>query len=300
MRRKKGEKVIHVNTMTPNNLYILLLFLLVKKRKDILILSIHGCANFWDINKSTKSSICKKIYFKLISYFSYLIIDNYDQEVIIKKYLTNIRYSYVVEFIPPVIKQLDNEKVPKYIWDFYNKFNIILYSMASIAFYNNTDLYGIDMLIKMMKTLKDENNNVGLVIKLLSGIEKNRNYYNKIRKFVAESNLKNNILFIEGRLEEVYPLEKEASIMVRPSCTDGDSLSVRESLYFGVPVVVSDAVQRPEGCILFKTRDQLDFEEKVKNTINRVKKEEFFKKFHWDNNAEKIINIYKKLLSEEG
>jgi len=41
-------------------------------------------------------------------------------------------------------------------------------------------------------------------------------------------------------------------IYVRATAFDGDAVAVREGLYFGKPVVASDAAERPPGCFLFK------------------------------------------------
>ena len=50
-------------------------------------------------------------------------------------------------------------------------------------------------------------------------------------------------------------LIKYSDLVLRPTCTDGDALTVREALFLGKPVIASDIVSRPEGTILFKNRD---------------------------------------------
>jgi glycosyltransferase involved in cell wall biosynthesis len=53
------------------------------------------------------------------------------------------------------------------------------------------------------------------------------------------------------------------TLFIRPTLTDGDSIAVREALGFAIPVVASDAVARPEGCTLFRTRDVADLRRKL-------------------------------------
>ncbi len=48
---------------------------------------------------------------------------------------------------------------------------------------------------------------------------------------------------------------RACDVFVRPTRADGDSISVREALALGVPVVASDVAQRPQGTLLFKAGD---------------------------------------------
>ncbi|MEX2526792.1 MAG: glycosyltransferase [Gemmatimonadota bacterium] len=67
-------------------------------------------------------------------------------------------------------------------------------------------------------------------------------------------------------VEEPFPaaaLFRQTDIFLRPTTTDGDSVSVRECLHLGVSVVASDAVVRPEGVVIFRDRDVDDLEAKV-------------------------------------
>ncbi len=54
-----------------------------------------------------------------------------------------------------------------------------------------------------------------------------------------------------------------ATLFVRPTLTDGDSVALREALALGTRVVASDAVPRPPGCVLFRSRDVGDLREKL-------------------------------------
>ena len=66
--------------------------------------------------------------------------------------------------------------------------------------------------------------------------------------------LESHWLIIEDPLPAAA-LYARSDLFVRPTITDGDSVSVRECLYFGVPVLASNATKRPEACTLFKSRD---------------------------------------------
>ena len=59
-----------------------------------------------------------------------------------------------------------------------------------------------------------------------------------------------NILLIDERHSFIRVIER-SDILLRLTHTDGDSLSVKEALDMGVPVLASDVVSRPDGTCLF-------------------------------------------------
>jgi glycosyltransferase involved in cell wall biosynthesis len=61
---------------------------------------------------------------------------------------------------------------------------------------------------------------------------------------------RNVYLFGELARAEALGLLAAADVVLRPSRADGDSITVREALALGVPVVASDAARRPPGVIV--------------------------------------------------
>ena len=57
---------------------------------------------------------------------------------------------------------------------------------------------------------------------------------------------------------------------LRTTNTDGDAISIRESLYFDKPVLASDIVSRPDGVAVFKTRNINDLVRMIKEITNRT------------------------------
>jgi glycosyltransferase involved in cell wall biosynthesis len=60
---------------------------------------------------------------------------------------------------------------------------------------------------------------------------------------------------------ELWPLMTKADLFLRPTTTDGASVSVLEALYLGCPVLASDAVPRPQNVVLFNTDNMESFHE---------------------------------------
>lgn len=86
-----------------------------------------------------------------------------------------------------------------------------------------------------------------------------------------------------------------ASIFVRPTLTDGDSIAVREALALGKRVVASDAVARPSGCVIFRTRDVSDLREKLTqaSAMSNVTDQAAVPDF-----SEPILGLYQRLLRD--
>lgn len=90
----------------------------------------------------------------------------------------------------------------------------------------------------------------------------------------------------------------KCDVFVRPTNTDGDAVSLREALYFWIPSVASDAVQRPEGTVLFNSRDIDDFTAKVKDMIDIYERyKRISETVKMEDNFEKIMEVY-RMLSE--
>jgi glycosyltransferase involved in cell wall biosynthesis len=97
-----------------------------------------------------------------------------------------------------------------------------------------------------------------------------------------------------------YPILARSHLFLRPTNTDGDAISIRESLYYKIPVIASNVVDRPEGTILFKNRD---IQELYKKTVEVIENYENYKEKLKDikinDNAEKILILYKRLLQQK-
>jgi glycosyltransferase involved in cell wall biosynthesis len=89
----------------------------------------------------------------------------------------------------------------------------------------------------------------------------------------------------------------ESDVFLRPTNTDGDAVSIREALYLGTPVVTSDAVPRPEPCVLFANRDMKDFEKKVRQTLSALPElRARVRDYNLQDNAMPILELYRQLM----
>jgi len=126
------------------------------------------------------------------------------------------------------------------------------------------DLYGLDMTITLLKTLRQKAPNAGIVFAV--AVAEDTLYLNELKARLEADGLTDHFYFFTGT-RELWPLFGETDLMVRPTSTDGYGISIAEALFTGTPAVASDVCTRPKGTVLFKARNQRDFEEKVFETL---------------------------------
>ena len=173
-------------------------------------------------------------------------------------------------FIPPA---LDTEPdLPEMVGKWLEKQRkqsrkIITANAFRIELHEGQDLYGIDLCIEMMRRLvHDEDLQVSLVF-IISSIDRAGNKLDEYLQLIKEWELEDHVLLTCTSLSFVK-LINQADIVLRPTCTDGDALTIREALYFNKPIIASDVVSRPTGTIIFKNRDLSDLCTKVTSLIN--------------------------------
>src|SRR5258705_7958190 len=81
----------------------------------------------------------------------------------------------------------------------------------------------------------------------------------KTRPLIAELGLTGHAVCLgEVSHDRCLALLRASDVTVRSTFVDGDAITVREALAFGVPVVASDTDFRPEGVTLFRRGDVSD------------------------------------------
>ncbi len=165
-------------------------------------------------------------------------------------------------YLPPLIKEEEIAEIPPEVWSFMKGHKPLLSANGSAIYkFNGEDLYGMDMCIDLCAALKSIYPGVGLVF-CLQNIS-DYDYFHELKRKIAEKGIEDNFLF-QTKPCQFYPVLMKSDIFVRPTNTDGDAISLREALYLKVPSVASDAVPRPEGTAIFKSRDTAGFIDCVK------------------------------------
>jgi glycogen(starch) synthase len=93
---------------------------------------------------------------------------------------------------------------------------------------------------------------------------------------------------------------RAGDVVVRSTFADGDAITVREALAFGVAVVASDTDFRPEGVTLFRKGDVADLVAKLKQVLGRPGAGRSVPLASHDQPARALWQLYSELASPGG
>lgn len=119
------------------------------------------------------------------------------------------------------------------------------------------DLYGLDLCVELLHRLVHQSGVEASLVFVVCCEARNNPLYIHAREAVARHGLEGRVCLYNEPVDFIALLS-QCNVVLRPTNTDGDALTIREALYYGVPVIASDVVKRPEGTILFKNRDVQD------------------------------------------
>lgn len=145
---------------------------------------------------------------------------------------------------------------------------VIILNAFQLVEWNGIDLYGFDISLEALKILKRRYPSIGLFFALAND-RYNIEYLEKMRTYIMDEDLSYNVYIMSGQ-RELWPLFKKASLFIRPTCTDGDALSIGEAQYFNCPVIASDVCSRPNGVCLFKNRNVSDLVRAINEVLDNT------------------------------
>ena len=153
---------------------------------------------------------------------------------------------------------IDTTFIPKPIVDFCKSkgdARLLIFNGAAIVDNEWDDLYGFDDMVTAFKALASRGRYKLLMI--LNGEPKNKRSEELIKRIKSRIEDMPDLKFVENEEFELCPLFKYADVYVRPTKTDGDSLSVREAMAMNCKVVTTNVANRPQGAFLYEKPTQL-------------------------------------------
>jgi glycosyltransferase involved in cell wall biosynthesis len=172
----------------------------------------------------------------------------------VERNIDNITLETIPAFIPA---QIDERfEYPHEIQTFLESGRTIVVPAYGIMFLRDgRELYGLDVIVAAFTELAVEQSDLRLALFVAKRPEdgEGRRHLATLEGALQEAGIRERTLVVYGL--PFTPALRHAEVVVRPSRTDGDALSIREALHAGVPVVASDAVARPEGVLTFPSED---------------------------------------------
>jgi glycosyltransferase involved in cell wall biosynthesis len=264
-------------------------------KKTIATLHSEVLINSWKDFNFIKRKI---IQIALKSSTSLIVVNSNIENFCLSLGINQNKIFLIPAFIPPTLEKEEINEIPRDIWNFLDTHYPILSGNAyKITFLKDEDVYGIDLCIELCFKLKQTWNDVGLIFFLPEFFweKREKQYFSYLQKRIIELNLQNNFLFVTQSYP-FHPILLKSTVFIRPTNTDGDAISIREALYFGVPAVASNVVIRPEGTIVFKNRDIDDFTLKVKDLLDNYQQyKQILNSLTFDDNASRILQVYQRV-----
>jgi glycosyltransferase involved in cell wall biosynthesis len=235
-------KVIHLHTSNPRFHFLFSLYCFIFRIR--LLQTYHG-----DLNR----------YKALNAFFNNMslhltnvpiVINTNSQDYALRR---NRNTRLISAFLPPLYPNPLSSDIVNSIDAWRGNHHPIYCTNASyfqIDKYGN-EVYGGSALVEVFRTLGPR----GLIFSEPKG-----EYKAHLEK---EGELPENVLFITQE-HDFFEVLKLSDCFIRATTTDGDSLSVKEALSLGKPVIASDCVDRPIACNLFKTNDFHDLERQIR------------------------------------
>jgi glycosyltransferase involved in cell wall biosynthesis len=105
------------------------------------------------------------------------------------------RVEIIPSFLPPLIKQEEIAKIPQGVWDFIDSHGPIISANAfRISFYNEEDVYGLDLCIDLCAELKSNYPQIGFVF-CIPDIG-DHEYFQSMKQRIGSRSIENNFLFM--------------------------------------------------------------------------------------------------------
>lgn len=238
------------------------------RKKRVLIRLRNAAFINWVNKKGLRRFLCKQIFKNIDS----VICVNQALEHSVKKLgIPPERIRYSPGFLPPTSDEYNLDAFPLKLYNFISSHKPILSTNGKIAWHNECDLYGFDHILELSKRLVPIFPKLGVIIHIIKTNTKEDSRINELKAIANNFNIGSHIYF-HAEPGPFVPFLTSSDIFLRPTNTDGDSNSIRESLYLGVPVIASDCVARPNNINLFKCRDIDDFERVTKEVLSRIDK----------------------------
>lgn len=204
----------------------------------------------------------------------------------LKRHLNEFTQSDTAVTITPFSLDAETHPLPASVEQFLRDHAPVI---ACIGLYEPT--YGFEQAVLLLEQLRRSQPNAGL---LLIGDPANSQWCVDL---VQERQLAGHVQFC-GNLTrpECLGALQRCAVFLRPTLYDGDSLSVREALALGIPVVATITDFRPEGVILYPRHDMQAALDSIVTALTRTRSTGAAATSH-DQGLQQVFGLYQDALA---
>lgn len=263
-KKRPHEVHYHSNYLRSSFADLFVIIFLKKLLKYRVAIIEHDCRHLY-----RRSRLFKKFYCWILSKTDQLVLigtstqKSYEENNITFPNVSSVEGA----FLPPVAYNISciMERYPSSLFTFLKDFTpIILVNASHLMLIKGADVYGLDLCIDMMVSIKNRYPDAGLLIVLAR--MNNADYFHELQRHMKNKGVAENVYVVQDD-QELWPLFKYVDVFIRPTRSDGASVSLQEALHFNVPSIASDVCKRPPGAITHGTGDALDLAHKVNELL---------------------------------
>lgn len=242
-------KKAHIHISNP--LFLFFFAIMCKLLNTYSIITIHHNMGSYGTTLSFFESLSIKLSNKVI------VLNNTSYSKAIK---FNPQTDLMSAFIPPIKEEVLEESINNKIEKVKRHSKKIFCTNAYSLTYdkNGNEIYGITELVDYF----NDKDHIFLFISDPKGIYNDYFFEKKVK-------INKNIKFIVGAHPFIEVI-KATDCFIRNTTTDGDSLSVKEALYFEKKVIATNCVSRPEGVITYGYNTDKTLNDAINSILNNT------------------------------
>lgn len=219
------------------------------------VLRVGGESLAWAVNSSNP---VERLMIRFAIKHADAVIGVSEEITNLAKFMGAKRVLHVPGFIPP---PEDNEPLPEVVASFIARHDgRVLLASGEVGPSPDDDLYGAYFLLKYLELVPGAR-----VVFYAYRITTTDSNQEQLNQEIHRRGLQGRYLLFRSS-QGIQAAIRQCDIFLRPTLSDGDSNVIREALHFGVPVIASDCVQRPDGVETYPAGNV----EALKSLVERV------------------------------
>jgi glycogen(starch) synthase len=150
--------------------------------------------------------------------------------------------------------------------------------------------YDLPQQIEVLGLIREKFPDTGLILIGSGSVE------SELRDLINSKSYGRHVLLC-GDVDRIVTLRviADSDVFLRTTLFDGDSISVREALHFGVPVIASDCTARPVGVNLVQKSDLKSLLAATETCLSQTNSQPAQQAAH-DENLESVLKLYREMV----